>query len=354
MSDGEIVRLAVVGTGLIGTVHAERVADCPTTELAALCGLDEGATGLASRLGVPLVSDFRDVASLDAHGVVVATPNHLHQPMATFFLEDGLPVLVEKPIADTVSAGAELCAAGSRLGVPILIGHQRRHNSLVQAAREVVTSQLGSLIGFSTMAAMRKPDSYYEPQWRRSSGAGPLLVNLIHEVDFLRYVCGEIVGVQAVSRWLNRPWDFDDTAAILLHLHGGAIGTVFISESTPSPWSWESSVSDGMGFRNAGQDYTHIMGTEATFSFPSLTVWHYDEVDGEPGWMSPLHSRRVEAATVDPYSRQIAHFAQVVRRESEPLVSGEEGLRNLAVVEAVTEAGRTGALVDVDSVLDRP
>lgn len=78
--------------------------------------------------------------------------------------------------------------------MPILVGHHRRHNPLVRRARDTIATRLGTLVGFLTMAAMRKPDSYYAPQWRREAGAGPFLVNLIHEVDLVRFLCGEIVG----------------------------------------------------------------------------------------------------------------------------------------------------------------
>lgn len=108
-----------------------------------------------------------------------------------------------------------------------------------------------------------------------------------------------------------------------------------------------------MGFHNAGQDLGRIMDSQASLSFPSLTLWAYNPSDGEPGWYSPLHARQVDVTPADPYANQIAHFAQVVRGETEPIVSGEDGLRSLAVVEAVMEAARTGSLVDVDSVIDR-
>lgn len=353
MTSAASIRLAVVGTGLVGVIHAERVESSSETELAVLCGLNDGVQDLADRLGVPLVTDYHDVLLHEADGVIIATPNRLHPTMGTFFVEQDVPILVEKPIADTVAGGIALCAAGSRSGVPILVGHHRRHHPAVREARRIIAAELGTLIGFTAMVAMRKPDSYYDEPWRRESGAGPLLVNLIHEVDLVRFLCGEIVGVQAITRQLIRPWDFDDTASLLIHLASGAIGTMFISESTSSPWSWESSVSSGMGFHNAGQDYAFFMGTEASLSFPSLTIWEYDDGDGEPGWFSPLHKRRVDAAGADPYAEQIAHFAQVIRSGVQPIVSGEDGLRSLAVVEAVVEAGRTGSLVDIDSLMRR-
>ena len=204
------------------------------------------------------------------------------------------------------------------------------------------------------MVTMRKPDSYYEPEWRHSAGAGPLLVNLVHEVDVQRAVCGDVERVQAASAKVGREFDFDDTAAVILHFRNGALGTVLISESTPSPWSWEASVSEGMGFHNAGRDHARFVGTEASLGFPSMTTWTYRPADGEPGWHTPLHTTRIDVEPNDPYVDQIAHFANVIRGLEVPHVSGTEGLRSLAVVTRSIEAARSGEIVDVDELIDQP
>lgn len=349
----EKLRIAVVGTGAIGRIHAEQVTAGHDVDLAVLCGLDEGAPDLATRLGAPLVANYEDVIHHDVDGVVIATPNQLHAEMGIFFLDSGLPVLVEKPITDTLDSGIRLCGAAIRADLPILVGQHRRYNPLARRAREVVAHDLGTLIGTSTMISFRKPDTYYEPEWRRGAGAGPLLINLIHEVDLLRFVCDEIDAVQATSRRLNRPYDFDDTAAVTIHYRSGAVGTIFLSDSTPAPWSWEGSVSEGMGFHNDGQDYSRIMGTDASLSLPSLTLWRYDQLDDDPGWLAPLHNHRLNVVAADPYALEIAHFARVIRREAEPVVDGHDGLRSLAVVAAVVEAGESGGTVNIDSLISR-
>ena len=351
MNTEEPVRMALIGAGAIGSIHADRITANALTELAVLCDTSPETELLASQYGVPTVSDYRDVIAFEVAGVVIATPNHLHAPIGQFFLEEGIPVLVEKPIAESVAVGLGLCEMARRIGIPLLVGHHRRHNSLVLNAKELISSEIGSLLGLVTMVATRKPDSYYDLPWRRSESAGPLLVNLIHELDMIRFMCGEIDAVQAISDRLNRSWDFDDTATAILHLRNGGLGSVFISESTPSPWSWEASVSEGMGFHDAGQDYARFLGTEASLSFPSLTVWSYDGNAGEPGWHQPLETHRRTVAKVDPYQAQIGNFADVIRGTAEPVVSGEDGLRSLAVVEAIVTASRTGARVEVDTIL---
>ena len=157
-----------------------------------------------------------------------------------------------------------MCAVAAHHGVHLLVGQHRRYSNLVRAAAAAVAHDIGRLVATNAMVTMRKPDSYYEAEWRRSAGAGPLLVNLIHEVDLQRAVCGDIDRVQATSAKVGRDFDFDDTAAVLLHFRNGALGTILITESTPSPWSWEAAVSEGMGFHNAGRDHARFVGTEAS------------------------------------------------------------------------------------------
>lgn len=342
------VRLAVVGVGGIGRIHARTGARLPDIELVAVADLDAAARGVAAELGVPVHTDYRAVTDVD--GVVVAVPNQLHEEVGCHFAERGVHVLVEKPIADSVASGRRLCDAAAAAGVQLLVGHHRRHNNLASTAHDVVGTQLGGLVATNALVTMRKPESYYAPDWRREAGAGPLLVNLIHEVDLQRAVCGEIDSVQAIGSSAGRGFDFDDTATILFEFTSGAVGCVVVSDSVPSPWSWESSVSEGMGFHDAGQDYARFLGTQASLSFPSMTLWTYDRADGEPGWHTPLHARRIDVERNDPYRDQLAHFADVIRGDVVPLVTGDDGLRSLAVVEAVVASARTRRPVDVDDM----
>lgn len=345
------VRLAIVGTGGIGRLHAEVAAGLGAVQLVGLCGLDDGAPELAKSLSVPLTRDYRDLLDLGPEAVIVATPNQTHLEVGAFFASNGSHILVEKPIAETRAAARALCRATDEAGVHLLVGHHRRHHGLVRAAAGFVRAEIGTLAATNTLVTMRKPDSYYEIEWRRSEAAGPLLVNLIHEIDLLRAVCGEIDRVQAISAKRGRNFVFDDTAAMLFHFRHGALGSLVISESTPSPWSWEASVSDGMGFHNAGQDHAQFIGTKASLSFPSLTTWRYDATHPDPGWESPLNASRLNVDRNNPYVDQIEHLARVVRGAEAPLVTGVDGLRNLAIVDAVVEAARTGDAVGIDELL---
>src|SRR5207237_7798811 len=127
-----------------------------------------------------------------------------------------------------------------RAGVALLVGHHRRYNPVIEKSRELVRSgALGKLITVVALWLIRKPDDYFEIAWRREQGGGPILINLIHDIDDLRYICGEIDSVQAMTSNAMRGFAVEDTAAITLRFFNGAIGTVTVSDAVPAPWWWE-------------------------------------------------------------------------------------------------------------------
>ena len=345
------VRLAVIGVGDIGRVHATKVVESEATRLVALSDPSPSGREGAARFGVRNRPDYRQVLENRPDGVIVSVPNALHAEVAEFFASAGVSLLVEKPLADSVDAARRIVAAAAANGVHLLVGHHRRHNVVVDECRRLVQEELGTLLATNSLVTMRKPDSYYDAEWRRGTEAGPLLVNVIHEVDLLRTICGEVSAVQSIGRDLARGFDFDDTLAILFHYAAGALGTILVCESTPSPWSWEASISEGMGFPTYGMSSSMFFGTEGSLSFPDLQVWRYPNSAPEPGWFSSLIVSKSTVEANDPYRDQIDHFARVIRGMEPPLVDGDDALRSLAVIEAIRTASTNGSVVSVSSIL---
>lgn len=344
------MRLAVVGLGNIGEIHVSKVAESGSAHLVSVSDPTERGDEFAVRLGIPNRADYRDVLDDDPEAVIISVPNELHREIATFFASSGVHLLVEKPLAESVAAGRAIVDAAEAGGVHLLVGHHRRHNNLVVAARRLVKERIGTLLATNSLVTMRKPDSYYDIGWRRGRNAGPLPVNVIHEIDNLRTISGEIAAVQAAASNLARGFEFEDTIAIALEYDSGAVGTVTVTESTPSPWSWEASVVEGISYPTYGQDHAVFLGTEGSLSFPSLKLWHFHDAD-EPGWMSPLTTSDFETKPNDPYLDQIENLTRTIRGLGSPVVDGLDALRSLAVVEAIREAGATGSRVRIASVL---
>lgn len=339
------VQIAVIGAGAIGRRHAALLATAEDARLAALIDLDPGAATPAAALGVPWHPDL--AAALAAgprpDGVIVATPNPAHLQNGLDCIAAGLPVLVEKPLCDTVAAAETLVAAAESAGVALLTGHHRRHNPVMQKAREIIASgAIGRVVVGHAMVWLCKPDTYFDTAWRREPGAGPVIVNLIHDIDNLRFLLGEVAAVTARESNAVRGLAVEDTAAVLLEFASGALVTASACDATVAPWSWEMTAAENPAYPHTGESCYLIGGTEGSLALPGLELRRNA---GARGWHAPFDLHRPGVAPADPLARQIAQFAAVIRAEAPPLVSGRDGLETLRVVDAIKRSAAGGGRV---------
>ena len=332
-------RIAVAGAGLIGRKHIEIVANHAT--LAGIIDPAPHAEKMAGDHGVPWTDDLaRFLMDHRPDGVIVATPNQRHVPHGIACIEACIPALIEKPIADRSDDARRLVAAAEAANVPLLIGHHRRHNPLINAAKEAIQAgRLGDIISVNAQFWLYKPDDYFDVAWRTCEGAGPVFINLIHDIDLIRHLVGDIVTVQAMESRKARGHDVEDTAAILLEFANGALGTVAVSDAIVAPWSWEFTSAENTAYPHInGACYT-IGGSHASLSIPDMALWHHP---GKRGWWEPMEKTTLPAQVLDPLIAQIRHFAAVINGTEQPVVSGREGLRTLRVVEAIKAAATSG------------
>jgi predicted dehydrogenase len=331
---------------LIGREHVRFIEGLPSTELAAIADVSSEAAELAKKLGVPYYSDYEvmlNEARPDA--AIVALPNALHVPAALSCIRHGVPVLVEKPIAEGVGSAIELVKASEAADVPVLVGHQRRHSPDIRDARKCVREgQLGELVAVQGSCLLCKHQSYFDVAWRREQGGGPLLINLIHDIDCLRFICGEIESVQAICSNRIRRFPVEDTSAIIIRFCNGALGTFLISDAVPSPWVWDLASGQAPYFPHTHADCYHIGGTKASLAVPSMELWwHQDGGD----WRDPLTHRRLPTEHSNCYLNQLNHLADIVRTGAEPLTTARDGMLTLAATLAVDVAAREGRPVVV-------
>ncbi|MEY4294437.1 MAG: hypothetical protein RLY82_125, partial [Pseudomonadota bacterium] len=182
-------KIAVAGAGYIGLAHMDAAAASTTVQLTAIVDPSPNALATAAKYDVPLYTSLAELFAKDKpDGVVLATPNQLHLPHAKACMDASVPMLLEKPITPTVSEAEELVAYQHKSDATILIGHHRAHSPIITKAREVIDSgKLGRLVAVMGSALFVKPDHYFaDGPWRREIGAGPILLNMIHEVHNLR------------------------------------------------------------------------------------------------------------------------------------------------------------------------
>lgn len=260
--------IAVVGAGLIGQKHVALVAEHAT--LAAIIDPSDAARALADRYGAPWYADLGTYLQAERpDGIIIATPNQMHMDHGLLAIAANIPVLIEKPITDNTKAGEILVEAAKGAQVPILVGHHRRHNPRIAAAKAAIDrGLLGDIVAVQAQFWLYKPDDYFDVEWRTRTGAGPVFINLIHDIDLLRHLCGEITAVQATQSTRTRNNTVEDTAAILLEFANGALGTVSVSDTIPAPWSWELTAAENPAYPTTDAACYSIGGTKASLSLP--------------------------------------------------------------------------------------
>jgi predicted dehydrogenase len=340
-------RIAVIGAGAFGRKHIDVIRADPSCEVTAIADPAPGAADFARSQKLAYFADYeRLLDDVKPDGVIVAAPNALHLPVGLACAARRVPMLMEKPIADSVDAAQNLIAAARRTHTPLLVGHHRRHNPLLAAAREVIRSgRLGRLTAISAVWLLQKPASYFDAgPWRREPGGGPLLINLIHDIDVLRFVAGEITAVQAFTANAVRGFAVEDTAVVSLRLASGALASAMISDAVAAPWSWELTTGENPMFPTVAENCYVFAGTSGSLTLPKLELWRYG---AESGWTAPLQREQITVTRADPYPRQLAHFCRIIAGTEQPLVTGEDAARTLAVTLAVQRAAERGALVEV-------
>lgn len=334
--------IAVLGAGLIGKRHIKHSA-----RLGCLCAIvdpDEQAKQLAQQYGTAYFNSVTDlIESGSAQGVIVATPTQYHVDNTTALVEAGIPALIEKPIADKLDEAERLVELATSKNVPLMVGHHRRFNPIIQSVKtRIDNGEIGNLVAANAMCWLYKPDDYFDVPWRRQPGAGPLLTNLIHDIDLMRFFCGDVDSVQMLESKHTRGHNVEDTAALLIRFKNNVIVTMSVSDTIVAPWSWELTANENAAYPNTDQSCYMLGGTHGSIAIPDMQYWYNSS---DRGWYEPMCNETISTGSLDPLVLQIEHFCDVIGGKAEPLVSGLEGLKTLQVLDAAHEAARSGSIV---------
>ena len=343
------IRIAVVGFGLVGRRHVDAITRSPVSELAAIVDSSPDCLAAAKGYGAPLYASLSEMMrAVVPDGIILATPTPLHVEQGLACIGAGCPTLVEKPIAVTSRDARTLVEAADSGGVPFLVGHHRRHNGTVQAAKSAIDSgMIGEIRAVQATCWFYKPDHYFaQAPWRTKKGAGPISVNLVHDIDLLRYFCGEAVSVNAVAAPSRRGFENEDLATAVIVFASGVVATISVSDSIAAPWSWELTAHENPVYPATSENCYLIGGSLGGLSLPDLRVWRHD---CKPDWWTPISASNLTCGTDDPLIVQLEHFVDVISGCRQPLVSGREGLKSLEVVEAITRSAELGREVSMSS-----
>jgi predicted dehydrogenase len=317
-----VKRILVVGGGLIGIRHLQAVQAHAECELVGLVDLD-----MSIQCDVARFAKMGDVLE-PVDGVIIATPTHLHTPHGIEAAERGWHMLIEKPVSETLESAQKLEMSLRGQNIRSLVGHHRRYHAVVQQLKACLEAELiGKVVNVSVLWAMRKPDAYFEGNWR-TDGGSPVMINLVHDIDILRFVVGEIIQTVALKGKPLRGSTRVESGAIALAFENGAVGNVSFSDITPSPWGFEAGTGENPNIGATHQDMMWITGTKGALSFPSMEVWKGTD------WSSaaervPFSPARNEKP---PLEAQLDHFLKVIEG-ADPLIDVADATLTLGVAQ---------------------
>lgn len=216
------LRVAVIGAGYMGRLHAEKLAACEGVELAAVCDVDaQRASELAQRCGCPPFTDQKKILGL-ADATVVAVPTERHHAVVGACLEAGLHVLVEKPIAATLAEADELIGLAKKRGLVLQVGHVERCNAAFRALaarmRRPLYIDAERLSGFKS----------------RGADVDVVLDLMIHDLDLALALAGAEVAAVGASGFRVLTGDID-IANARLEFANGCVASLSASRVSQSP-----------------------------------------------------------------------------------------------------------------------
>lgn len=309
-----MIQIAVVGTGIIGRRHTEAVAASEECELCAVCDIrEEAAAELAAAYGVPYMTDYREIVTkTDAEAVILNLPHWLHAPAAVYFLEQGLHVLVEKPMANTVAECDRMIAAAEKSGRKLAVGHLQRFFAANRRVRALCRSgELGELCMFREYRSINyfsedRPKWFLDPAL---SGGGIVMNYGAHALDKLFYVTGHrSAAVSAVLGNRKNALGIEGHAQFLLRLPDGVGAAVTFN-----------------GYGNHGYETVYEFTVGAAKVTGGSRLWLHTA--GE--WQEqPLPEG-------DAIALQLREFCRLLRGEASEIVTAEEGRDIVAVIEEI-------------------
>ena len=324
-----------VGCGNITDTHV-RAAREAGVGVAAFHGRDLAkAEALAARYGGKAYARYEDfLAHRPLDMVVIGTPSALHAEQGIAAARRSLHVLVEKPIDVTLEKGQALVAAAEAAGVKLAVLFQDRLKPELVALREFIRSGgLGRVLLASARVKWHRPPEYYSSSnWRGRpalDGGAALINQGVHTVDLLLWLLGDVERVQGLTATTLHAIESEDTALALLEFESRAVATL---EATTAAWP---------GYPRR----VELSGTEGTLVIEGDRVIAADLRRPAPGLVAEGGDGAAAAssavvADATPHRRMVEDFVRAIETGGTPVCDGREGLRSVAVVEAIYKAAR--------------
>jgi len=335
----------LIGVGMVADMHAQAIkATEGRVRLAAVhARREDAARAFAAKHGVETVPpSLSQAAHLDGVDfAILTTPPNARRAYVTPFLERGVPMLVEKPVARNLEEAKRFVAGFEAAKVPLGIVLQHRMRAAARTlADRVARGQLGAIASAELRVPWWRDQSYYDAPGRGSyarDGGGVLITQAIHSLDLLLHLCGPVESVQALTATTPlHQLEAEDFAGAVLQLRSGAIAGVMASV-THFPGGAEEIIVNGTeGSARLASDHLTLAlrsGQTERFGADAATGGGADPMAFSHAWHQAV----------------IEDFADALRADRPPAITGQSALAVHALIDAINHSARTGQRVAVES-----
>lgn len=314
----DMVRVGLIGCGSMGASLARTVHTLDTAQVVAVADVDgEKVRGIAGELGegVQVFGDYREMLDLpDVDAVIVASPGYLHEEMVVAAASAGKHTFCEKPMAFTVDACDRMIQAAHGHGVKLMIGQVLRYLPVFNKIKEMVDS--GVLGRPFSVTIARIGGGWGASSWRKQKDkvGGVLYEVSVHELDFMRYIAGDVDRVAAFAgNFVQKYVDYEDLVQVLLHFRQGGSGALLA----------------GMSSALGSYDGKILCEKGSLFFNNGWADLRYRLFDGDEVQVS-----KEDMATEPGVRRELREFVEAVLNDTEPTIPGEEGRKVIEIVQA--------------------
>lgn len=338
-----MLKFALVGCGRISVRHAQLLGEnvIRGASLVAVCDVvAEKAEKIARKYNVPAYADMHEMMRREQPDVVVVlTESGYHARHVIELASYGKHIMVEKPMALTLSDADRMIAACDMARIKLFVVKQNRFNVPVVKLREAVeANRFGKLVMGTIRVRWCRPQAYYDQDSWRGTWAldGGVLTNQAsHHVDLLEWMMGDVESVFGITSTALVDIEAEDTAVVALRFRSGAIGVIEATTAT-RPKDLEGSIS--------------ILGEKGTveiggFAVNEMKTWNF--VEPEPADEDVRTKYSVNPPNVYGFGHQAYydHVVNAVSNDGPNLVDGLEGRRSLELINAIYQSVETGRQV---------
>lgn len=340
-----MLKFALVGCGRIARRHSQLLGNkqISNSVLAAVCDLKvDRAREIGERFHVPYYTDMHNMMRSEAVDVVVVlTESGLHAEHVISLAPYGKHLVVEKPMALTLTDADRMIAACDRAGVKLFVVKQNRFNVPVIKLREALEmGRFGKLVlGTVRVRWCRTQEYYDQDKWRGTwaMDGGVLTNQASHHIDMLEWMMGEVESVYAISSTALVDIETEDTAVVTLRFRNGALG-VIEATTAARPTDLEGSISI-LGEKGA----VEIAG----FAVNQMRAWKFS--DPMPEDVDVMEKYSVNPPNVYGFGHHAyyEHVVDCILADRQNLVDGLQGRKSLELITAIYESIETGQPVQL-------